>query len=127
MSIADSWHAAILERGVIVQGCTQWIFLRWGHLRVGMLNIYAPNHASARARFWEQILEALPRVDAWCVGGDFNMIEDMYDRRGGSLTTVHGSELASWERLCLALHIEDAWHHPCFSQCPDSLRFSRSN
>ena len=95
MSIADSWRGAILERGVIVQGRAQWIMLQWGHLRVGMLNIYAPNHTSARARFWEQILEALPQADAWCAGGDFNMIEDMYDLCGGNLTIVHGSELAA--------------------------------
>ena len=55
------------------------------------------------------------------------MIEDMYDRSGGSLTTVHGAELAAWERLCLAMHIEDAWHHPSFSCRPDSLGFSRSD
>ena len=49
--IADSCQGAIVEQGVIVQGCTQWIILWWGQLRVGMLNIYAPNHASARACF----------------------------------------------------------------------------
>ena len=127
MSIADSWRAAILDQGVIVQGRAQWMVLQWGQVRVGLLNIYAPNHASARAVFWEQILAALPRVDSWCVGGDFNMIEDVQDRRGGSLTTVHGAELAAWERLCLALHIEDAWHHPSFSRRADSLLFSRSD
>ena len=127
ISIADSWRPAILERGIIVQGRAQWITLQWRQVRVGLLNIYAPNHASARAQFWDQILGALPRTEAWCVGGDFNMIEDMYDRSGGSLTTVHGAELAAWERLCLAMHIEDAWHHPSFSRRPDSLGFSRSD
>ena len=57
--------------------------------------MYDPSHVSTRAHFWEQILEALLKADAWCVGGDFNMIEDMYDRRGGSLTTVHAFELAA--------------------------------
>ena len=49
----------------------------------------------------------------------------MYDRRGGRLTTVHGSELAAWERLCLAMHIEDAWLHSSFAWRPSSLDFSR--
>ena len=38
-------------------------------------------------------MESLPSVDAWCVGGDFNMIEDMYDRFGGNLTMVQGAKL----------------------------------
>ena len=52
ISIADSWRSAILDRGVIVPVHAQWIIFCWGQLRVGLLNIYAPNHASARAMFW---------------------------------------------------------------------------
>ena len=49
--------------------------------------MYAPNHASARARFWDEIADQLPRsVEHWIVGGDFNMIEDVNDRIGESTT-----------------------------------------
>ena len=65
-------------------GRAQWIVFLWGQLRVGLLNAYAPNHASACATFWSQILESLPSVDTWCIGGDFNMIEALEDQCGGS-------------------------------------------
>ena len=36
----------------------------------------------------------------WCMGGDFNMIEALGDRVGGSNVVLVGSELVSWERSC---------------------------
>ena len=94
---------------------------------MGILNLYAPNHESARAEFWTQIADALPSADEWCIGGDFNMIEAPEDRCGGSQVTVHGSELAAWERLCMTLRIADVWHSEGFFRERDSLLFSRSD
>ena len=53
------------------------------------------------------------------------MLEMTDDRRGGSLTTIHGAELAAWERFCLSLRLEDTWLHPCFARSQGSLAFSR--
>ena len=64
---------------------------------IGILNVYTPNHASAHAELWARLAAALPIVDSWCVGGDFNMRETPQDRVGGRHVTVHGSELAAWE------------------------------
>ena len=127
MSIADTWRDAILDRGIVVPGRAQWILLQWGEIRLGLLNLYAPNHASARTVFWTQITDALPSADEWCIGGDFNMIEAPEDRCGGGHVTVHGSELAAWERLCLSLRISDVWHSVGFSRESGSLHFSRSD
>ena len=55
------------------------------------------------------------------------MIEAHEDQCGGSQTTIHGSELASWESLCMSLRIEDAWHHPGYAQGSRSFRFSHSD
>lgn len=52
------------------------------------------------------IRDSLPRVDHWCVGGDFNIA----DRCGGSTTTIHGAELAAWDELGFAQRLSDAWH-----------------
>ena len=60
-------------------------------------------------------------------GGDFNMIEAPEDRCRGTQVTVHGSELAAWERLCMTLRIADVWHSEGFSRERDSLLFSRSD
>ena len=127
ISIADTWRSAILDRGVVVPGRAQWLLLQWGEVRLGLLNLYAPNHASAWIDLWTQIIDALPGADEWCIGGDFNMIEAPEDRCGGCQVTVHGSELAAWERSCLTLRISDVWHSVGFSRERDSLSFSRSD
>ena len=41
------------------------------------------------------------------MGGDFNMIEEPGDRQRGSMVTIHGSELAAWERLSFHFNFED--------------------
>ena len=107
-------------------GRAQWILFRWGQLRVGLLNIYAPNHVSACATFWTQLLESLPSADTRCIGGDFNMIEAPTDQCSESQTTIHGSKLATWECLCMSLQIKDGWHHPGFVGS-QRLHFSQSN
>lgn len=67
---------------------------------------------SDRVEFGALIEASLPIVaDHWCMGGDFNMLEDASDRQGGSSVTIQGEELASWERLCFGLWLlSDAWH-----------------
>ena len=127
ISIAESWKAAIVDRCIIVPGRAQYVTMRFCGEHIGVLNVYAPNQASARAEFWAQIADALPAVEHWCVEGDFNMLEDPLDRVGGSQTTLHGSELAAWERLCMTLRISDVWQHEAFLHAPGSLDFSRSD
>ena len=55
------------------------------------------------------------------------MIESFLDRVGGSHCTVHGMELAAWERLCLRLWIDDVWQVLSFGREAWSLAFSRSD
>ena len=63
MTIADSWQHAILDRGVIVPGRAQWITMQWQGRTIGFVNLYAPNHASARAKFWSCLVDALPLAE----------------------------------------------------------------
>ncbi len=122
------WRKNILHSEVIEQGRAQFLILEHADARWGIVNVYAPNHASARAILWEKIRQALPRaVDIWIMGGDFNMLEDPQDRRGGSMITIQGQELANWERLVLGLRLSDAWHLNNIRKDTNSLRFSRSN
>lgn len=69
ISIAATWRNAIVDRGIVVPERAQWIVMQWGEVRIGILNLYAPNQASAWASFWDQIVDALPEVEHWCVGG----------------------------------------------------------
>mgnify|MGYP002774994443 FL=1 len=94
----------------------------------GLVNIYAPNQASNRAIFWDTMAEKLPDcVTNWIVCGDFNMLEQPSDRVGGSNSTIHGRELAAWERLVFKTRILDAWNVCSFSRLNGTLLFSRSN
>ena len=94
----------------------------------GLLNIYAPNHEAERRQFWEYIRNPTPSaITKWVVGGDFNMVEDPCDWRGGRLTTIHGQEVAKWEKLIFQMNLTDTWHLRNFSRERLSLRFSRSS
>lgn len=64
-------------------------------VRVGFLTIYAPNSAGDRADFSAVVAHSLPHAEHWCVGGDFNMIEEKTEE-------------------CLASRHSDPWHHEAF-------------
>ena len=128
MSYKGSWAPYIIRKEVIVSGRAQYMILEKDNLTWGLLNIYAPNQPSAHALFWETVTIALPNsIDHWIVGGDFNMLETPLDRVGGSSTSIHRRELATWERLIFQTRILDAWHLPYFAKAYASLQFSRSS
>ena len=127
IAIAKKLKSLIVEKLVGVPGRAQLVVLQMQSQKWGFLNIYAPNHEIARAQFWRNLRQRLPMLDVWCVAGDFNMLEDPLDRLGGSATTVHGEELAEWERLCMTLSICDVWHLPNVYKDQESMKFSRSN
>ena len=54
------------------------------------------------------------------------MLESPEDRIGGGHATVHGSELAAWEQLCMSLRILNAWFLASFTRAQGSLSFSCS-
>ncbi len=127
IAVQDKYKSWITQKQVIIPGRAQYMVFQDEVNSWGLLNVYAPNHVSARIKFWQDILQALPQVDNWCVAGDFNMLEDPADRCGGSTLTISGQELANWERLSLSLRISDAWHLHSFSKERESLSFSRSD
>ena len=55
------------------------------------------------------------------------MLENPQDRRGGSMATIQGLELAHWERLVFKLRLVDTWHLGNIRRGTESLRFSRSD
>ena len=96
-------------------------------MHCGFLNVYAPNQLGEMVTFWTWLSSELLDIENWLLGGDFNMIEMVSDRCGGGNTTVHGHELACWERLCFKLKVSDAWVSQSFMHAENSLEFSRSN
>ena len=90
ISVAEHWKSLILHKEVLVQGRAQCVLLQLEGEVWGVLNIYAPNQASNRKRFWIDMYNKIPQANHWCVGGDFNMLEDPSDRTGGNARTIRG-------------------------------------
>ena len=81
----------IVDHNVLIQGRAQYVLLEDGVSRWGVLNIYAPNQSANRKVFLQQLKSLLPQtIDKLIVGGDFNMMEEPDNRRGGRLTSIHG-------------------------------------
>ena len=60
MSVAEAWQSAVRERVIVVPGRAQYITMQYHDAVIGILNVYAPNQASARADFWALLAAALP-------------------------------------------------------------------
>ena len=57
-----------------------------GVAHLELLNVYAPNHASACEIFWIEVALSLLVVDSWCVGGKlYNRPESIGSRLGEAL------------------------------------------
>eukprot|EP00249_Psilotum_nudum_P003895 c17395_g1_i3 orf=13-273(+) len=66
--------------------------------KVTIINVYAPNNSREREELWRQIDEMIDS-GKYVIMGDFNMIEQEQDKRGGVSSTIQGTERASWEQV----------------------------
>ncbi|MCO5602827.1 hypothetical protein L7F22_056966 [Adiantum nelumboides] len=78
-------------------------------------NVLYSNHSVAILcqTSWAQLTDALPIVDTWIVGGDFNNIESDSDWCSDIrlvLSSISSHEQEEWDRFLLATHTADAWH-----------------
>ena len=103
IALIEKWSQKVLDCRVLVEGRAQYIILMVSDLKLGFLNIYAPNSTGSRKEFWFKIGSDLPSVDHWCMVGDFNMIEDFGDRIRGSHALMGAIELVTWEHCCSVL------------------------
>jgi len=84
ISVGPRWISAIRGHGTLVRGRAMWISLQLNDALIGFLTVYAPTEARLRASFWRQIVDVLPTVDSWIVGGDFNNVESLADVRAST-------------------------------------------
>ncbi|MCO5554186.1 hypothetical protein L7F22_007712 [Adiantum nelumboides] len=104
-----------------------WISLQCDASTGGILCIYAPTTVVERSWFWDQIVDVLPSVDSWNVGGDFNNVETFEDWRAAqppALPHIARCKRDAWERFLFALAGVDAWHNPSFAHVVSPLHFS---
>ena len=77
--MGNAWRSRVVDHGIIVPRRALWISLQMdGHV-LGVLSVYEPSVTRQRADFWIEISNALPIVDSWIVGGDFNNVESIGD------------------------------------------------
>ena len=59
-------------------------------------------------------MDKKPDVELWIIGGDFNMVEQLEDRRGNANGTVQGGKKYAWDKFCLAYNVIDCFNGPNF-------------
>ncbi|KAG0629182.1 hypothetical protein M758_1G082900, partial [Ceratodon purpureus] len=119
---------SIISCGIILAGREQYLVLQLNpNLRLGILNIYAHNDSRRQTKMWDTISVAnLPSVE-WILGVDFNSVESLNDRIGGSCNTcMEAQEIEAWSRLLLHHNLGDSFHMPEFRRL-NKKRFSRDN
>ena len=124
MAIKEQWSSIIVSAGTMSNKRAQFLIPQIGAQKTGIINLYASNSASERDSFWISLSEYVGLADAWLVGGDFNMIEEASDRRGGSISTITGREARAWDSFCFSFGLLDLWNIQSFSRMQGSLHFS---
>ena len=79
-----------------------------------------------RCGFWTAIAGALPEMDAWIVGGDFNNLEALEDQigRSAAFDEIADNEQHGWVGFMFAIFGRDVWHiEAAFQRLQDSLSF----
>ena len=116
IALRQHLQSIILSAGTVMNKRAQFLIIKIGSQKVGLMNIYAPNSMSVRAGIWLFLVEYAGLADCWLVGGDFNMIEDASDRIGCTTTTVSGWEAKCWDSFCFAFGLLDLWKVQPFSR-----------
>ncbi|MCO5591743.1 hypothetical protein L7F22_045735 [Adiantum nelumboides] len=127
ISVGPRLLSSVRHHGTLVAGRALHVAIDIDGTLVGFLNVYAHNSPREGARFWSQLSDALPIVDTWIVGGDFNNIEsdsEWCSETRPVLSSISPHEQEEWDRFLLATHTPDAWHVPSFGRRRGSLSFS---
>ena len=92
----------IVSAATIMNKRAQFLIVKIGSQKVGLMNLCAPNSTSERAGVWSSLCDYASLADCWLVEGDFNIIEDVVDRMGGITTTISGWEAKCRDYICFA-------------------------
>lgn len=84
VGFAPQWglHSNVVHHSSLVPSRALWVSLDIEGSTLGILNVYAPTDLHARASFWLDVVDSLPEMDSWIIGGDFNNLETLEDQQG---------------------------------------------
>ena len=78
----------VTHHGILYPGRAQYVVLQISPtLRLGIINVYGFSNTGPRAMMWSHLAQVnLPEAQ-WVLAGDFNNIESVADKQGGSAKT----------------------------------------
>ncbi|KAG0571880.1 hypothetical protein KC19_VG050900 [Ceratodon purpureus] len=118
----------VKSHGIIMSRRAQYLTFQLApDMVIGIINIYAHNFTNSRIRLWNAIREfELPEAE-WILTVDFNMIEDLEDKRGGTDSTGQGHlEFQAWTAMLLQLQLLDVHYLDEFRQLTN-IRYTWNN
>lgn len=102
----------VTHHGILYPGRAQYVVLNINpRMQLGILNVYGFSNTGPRASMWNHLAHTpLPEAN-WVLAGDFNNIESIADKLGGSTkTSISHRELEAWNKLLIRLGVRDAYH-----------------
>lgn len=102
----------ITHHGILYPGRAQYVVLKISPaLQLGVINVYGFSHTGPRAMLWSHLAQTQLPDAQWVLAGDFNNIESIADKQGGSSkTSISNRELEAWNKLLLKLGVRDTFH-----------------
>lgn len=114
--LSERLAGVITHHGVLFPSRAQYVVLNLSaRLQLGIINVYGYSDTGPRAMLWNHLAQA-PLPDAeWILAGDFNNIESIQDKQGGSnKTNIGNREMEAWNRLLVRLAVRDAFNIGAF-------------
>ncbi len=98
MLLNNKWPNFVVHYEIAFKNRSQWLKME-GLLSgpINILNIHTPNESAKGNKLWEYLKMKLPKDCRWIICGDFNMVEDFFQKL---------KEMAQ-EALKIALNIEE--------------------
>lgn len=126
ISIGLHWVSCVRDHGNLIDGHCIWVLMQIHDQLVGFLCVYAPIDVRLRVDLWQEIVDVLPSVDSWIVGGDFNNLEaplDYHDDIPPHLRGITSVDIDAWDSFLFALQLLDAWHEQSSMHTKGTLDF----
>ena len=100
----------VTHHGILFPGRAQYVVINLSpRLQLGVINAYGFSDTGPRAVLWNHLAQVeLPEAE-WVLAGDFNNIESLQDKQGGTNKTNMGNrELEAWNRLLVRIGVRDS-------------------
>ena len=102
----------VTHHGILYPGRAQYVVLNISpNLQLGIINVYGFSETGPRAMLWNHLAQTQLPDAQWVLAGDFNNIESVNDKQGGSTkTSIRNRELEAWNKMLIHVGVRDAYH-----------------